>query len=319
MTVTQPSISLLADVGGTNSRVALAKDGVLDPKTIRRYANRGHEGLEQILIQYLGEEGVERCESSCIAVAGPISEGIARMTNLDWTIAPESIAKATGARHATILNDLQAQGQALGHLAQSALRPLIKGHPASADATRLVIGIGTGFNTAPVHETGRGRLVAASETGHITLPVRDEATLRLAKVIGGTDGFASVEDVLSGRGLVHVHAHLHGPTRLKGEEIMEALDKGDSHARETARVVTKILGAVIGDQALVHLPFGGIHLCGSVARALAPHLISLGFIEAFHDKGRFSSFLEAFPISVIEDDFAALTGCAAYLKAQSAV
>lgn len=316
MTVTQTNLSLLADVGGTNSRVALAKNGVLDPKTIRRFANRGHGALEDILAQYLTEEGVERCELVCVAVAGPMADGVARMTNLDWTIAPDAIAKVSGARHAAILNDLQAQGQALGHLPKGALRPLVEGHPAAQNAARLVIGIGTGFNCAPVHETAGGRFVAASESGHITLPVRDEATLRLAKVIGGKDGFASVEDVLSGRGLVHVHAHLHGPTRLKGEDIMDALNKGDSHALETARLVTKILGAVIGDQALMHLPFGGIYLCGSVARALAPHLISLGFIEAFHDKGRFSEFLRAFPISVIEDDFAALTGCAAYLTAQ---
>lgn len=316
MTVTQPNLSLLADVGGTNSRVALAKNGVLDPKTIRRFANRGHGALEDILAQYLTEEGVERCDQVCVAVAGPMADGVARMTNLDWTITPDAIAKVCGAHQAAILNDLQAQGQALGHLAKGALRPLIDGHPAAKNAARLVIGIGTGFNCAPVHETVGGRFVAASESGHITLPVRDEATLRLAKVIGGKDGFASVEDVLSGRGLVHVHTHLHGETRLKGEDIMDALNKGDSHALETARLVTKILGAVIGDQALMHLPFGGIHLCGSVARALAPHLVSLGFIEAFKDKGRFSTFLEAFPISVIEDDFAALTGCAAYLNAQ---
>jgi glucokinase len=314
MTVSQTNISLLADVGGTNSRVAIAQNGVLNPKTIRRFANRGRGGLEEILTQYLTEEGVERCDQACVAVAGPLAEGVARMTNLDWTIAPDAIAKACGARNAAILNDLQAQGQALGHLSKGAMRPLIEGRASAQTAARLVIGIGTGFNCAPVHETTGGRFVAASESGHITLPVRDESTLRLAKVIGGKDGFASVEDVLSGRGLVHVHAHLHGPTRLKGEEIMESLDKGDSHALETARLVTKILGWAIGDQALMHLPFGGIHLCGSVARALAPHLISLGFIEAFHDKGRFSEFLQAFPISVIEDDFAALTGCAAYLN-----
>ncbi len=315
MTVTQTSISLLADVGGTNSRMAIARDGVLDHKTIRRYANRGHSGFEAIVTQYLAEEGIAACDDTCVAIAGPISNGVARMTNLDWEIRPEVLAKASGAARAVVLNDLQAQGQALGHLAKNALRPLIEGKPAPQDATRLVIGIGTGFNCAPVHDTSALRYVAPSESGHVTLPVRDEATLRLAQALAGPDGFASVEDVLSGRGLVNVHNHLHGPTRLKGEDIMEALNAGDSHATETARLVTKILGAVIGDQALVHLPFGGIHLCGSVARALAPHLVSLGFIDAFRDKGRFSEFLGAFPICVIEDDFAALTGCAAYLRA----
>ena len=38
-----------------------------------------------------------------------------------------------------------------------------------------------------------------------------------------------------------------------------------------------------------------------------------GFARAFRDKGRFSSFMESFSVHVIEDDYAALTGCAVYL------
>jgi glucokinase len=38
-----------------------------------------------------------------------------------------------------------------------------------------------------------------------------------------------------------------------------------------------------------------------------------GFAEAFRDKGRFAGFMANFGVGVIEDDYAALTGCAAYL------
>ena len=34
------------------------------------------------------------------------------------------------------------------------------------------------------------------------------------------------------------------------------------------------------------------------------------FAGAFRDKGRFSPLMAEFPVSIIEDDFAALTGCA---------
>ncbi|HHS94429.1 MAG TPA: glucokinase, partial [Rhodobacterales bacterium] len=37
--------------------------------------------------------------------------------------------------------------------------------------------------------------------------------------------------------------------------------------------------------------------------------------EAMRDKGRFSGFMKNFPVFVIEDDFAALTGCAHHLAA----
>ena len=39
----------------------------------------------------------------------------------------------------------------------------------------------------------------------------------------------------------------------------------------------------------------------------------MGFAAAFRDKGRFAEFMESFQITLVEDDYAALTGCAAYL------
>ena len=75
----------------------------------------------------------------------------------------------------------------------------------------------------------------------------------------------------------------------------------------------RLLGAECGNLALIHLPFGGVFLCGGVARAFQSHLIPMGFAEAFRDKGRFAGFMQSFQVSVIEDDFAALTGCAVYL------
>ena len=60
----------------------------------------------------------------------------------------------------------------------------------------------------------------------------------------------------------------------------------------------------------MNLPFGGVYLIGGVSRALAPYLMQLGFAEAFANKGRFGPFMAQFGVSVVEDDFAALTGCA---------
>ena len=77
----------------------------------------------------------------------------------------------TGATQTAILNDLQAQGHALGHIAPEYLRPLIAG-PQKSGAAMLVVGVGTGMNAAPVHETPWGRIVVPSECGHISMPVR---------------------------------------------------------------------------------------------------------------------------------------------------
>ena len=44
-----PPHRLVADVGGTNTRVALARDGIVDRASIRRFANAGNSGLDAIL------------------------------------------------------------------------------------------------------------------------------------------------------------------------------------------------------------------------------------------------------------------------------
>ena len=80
------------------------------------------------------------------------------------------------------------------------------------------------------------------------------------------------------------------------------------------RTFARLFGTIAGNLALIHLPFGGIYLSGGVARAFGPHLADLGFVEAFRSKGRFASFMDMFGITVINDDYAALAGCASHLS-----
>jgi len=308
--------SLVADLGGTNTRVALADGKVIRPDSIRRFRNADYPALEPILRQYLAETG-SACAGVCVAAAGPVRDGVAMMTNLSWRIEGPALAAATGARQTAILNDLQAQGHALGHIAADKLATVIAA-PRPDHAAKLVVGAGTGFNAAPVHETPWGRVVAASECGHINMPVRSDEDLRLARFVEGAHGFPGVEDVLSGRGVERLYAFVRAeagsPADMPAAEVMAALAAGDPHARAAGRLWVRLLGAELGNLALVHLPFGGIYLIGGVARAFQPWLDHFGFAAAFRDKGRFAPFMDSFAVSVIEDDYAALTGCAVYLE-----
>lgn len=310
--------SLLADIGGTNTRVALAEGTRLLPDSIRRYRNADYPGLETVLGTYLAEEGDPDCAGACVAVAGPVRDGSATLTNLDWTIDLAIVARAARAEKVSILNDLQAQGYALGHLPETSLRPIVDGPDPRPDATRLVIGVGTGFNCAPVYETPGGRYVPPAEAGHANLPIRTEDELALCRELETAHGFPAIEDVLSGRGLSHVYAWLAqrggAPAEVSGAQIMQAFDAGDDPvATETVRLFVRILGTVTGNLSLIHLPFGGVYLVGGVARAVTPWLARLGYGDAMRDKGRFAGFMKNFAVTVIEDDYAALTGCAHHL------
>ena len=321
MTHAPDTLSLVADIGGTNTRVALAEGRAIRPGTVRRYANAEYPGLETVLRRFIADAGDVDARAACVAVAGPVHDGRAAMTNLDWSIDTATVARATRAETVSVLNDLQAQGHALGHLPAAAVTTVMARTAEAAPepgAPRLVVGVGTGFNAAPVHETGAARLVPPSECGHANLPIRNEKELRLCRHVSTAHGFPAVEDVLSGRGLERVYAFLGeeagAPVEKTARAIMEDCTAGtDPRAAEAARLFARMLGTVCGNLALIQLPFGGIYLVGGVARAFAPRLGELGFDAAFRDKGRFAGFMGNFAVHVVEDDYAALTGCAAHL------
>ena len=308
---------LVADVGGTNTRCALAAGRAVRGDTIRRYRNDDFGNLSAVLRQFREESGCADPDGACVAVAGPVADGVAELTNRDWSIDTARLLAATGARGGEILNDLQAQGHALGHLPPDVCETVVEtATPAREGAARLVIGVGTGFNAAPVHVTPTGRVVPPSESGHANLPIRTEAELRLLNFVSTSHGFPSVEDVLSGRGIEQTYRWLASEAGSHDEkaasEIMGSLD-ADPRARAAVAQVVRVLGTVAGNLSLIHLPFGGVYLVGGVSRALGPHLGAMGFAEAFRDKGRFAGFMGNFGVHLVTDDHAALTGCAARL------
>lgn len=306
-------LSIVADIGGTNTRVAIARGTEIAHDSVRRYANADADGLDSLLRRYLDETVPGGLSGACVAVAGPVRDGVGALTNFDWSIDRDTLGRVTGAAKLAVLNDLQAQGHAVGMVADSDLTRLMPQPPAQSHAAKLVVGVGTGFNAAPVYDTAAGRFVPPSECGHISLPRTEPAFAALAEALEPHHGFASVEDALSGRGFSRIHRHLHGQD-IDGKDIMARLRQGDAQATETARLFVRLLGTVLGDLALIHLPFGGIYLIGGMARAITPYATRFGFIEAFRAKGRFSRFMEQFGIAVVEDDYAALTGCAAHLR-----
>jgi len=318
-----PGPSLVADIGGTNTRVALAEAGRLLPGTARRYRNAAFAGLEPVLRRYMEEVGCGTPVAAGIAMAGPVHDGRGKLTNLDWTLDTEVLAAATGARTVALLNDLQAQGHALGHLPGSSLKVILPGPPPNLRAAQLVVGLGTGFNAAPVFNTAAGRFVPPSEAGHAALPVRNEEELALAKYITERHGFCSIEDTLSGRGLAWINgflAEIAGAVdNATSQDVMarvaaSATPGGDTQeARRAWAALAIFAGSVCGDLALTLLPFGGVFLIGGMARAMAPHSNALGFGEAFRDKGRFGPFMAQFAVTLVTDDDAALIGSAVHL------
>ncbi len=313
---------LVADIGGTNTRVALSQGDQLRRDTIQRYRNAEFDGFEPILRDFLANQNGLTPEAISVAVAGPVRNGHGRLTNRDWQFDEAHIASISGAPHAALLNDLEAQGYALDHIAPQDLMVIREGQHAPEGAAKLAVNLGTGFNASPVFFTPSGPYVATSESGHAAMPVRTARDLALCAFVEARHGFAAIDDILTGRGLETVYAFVadeagSAARATSAEVIAGCTDNSDPLAVETVHYFIRLTALVMGNLALMHLPFGGLYLVGGLSSAVAPFIGDAGFEGAFRDKGRFATFMDDFSISVVQDDYAALKGVAVYLAART--
>lgn len=304
---------LLADLGGTNTRVGLATPSGLITDSARSYANAEYSGLATLLAAYLADMGRPTVSALCAGVAGPVRGAAAQLTNHSWFIDSADLTSATGAGRVILINDLQAQGYALDDLTPDSVTPLFAGATAPKGATRLVLGLGTGCNIAVVHDTTTGLLVPPSESGHSSLPACDGDLADLITHLAETHPHRPIECALSGPGLQNIWRFL-GGAEATPAKIIEAQAAGDRMAGQAIELFAQLLGKAAGDLALTHLPMGGLYLIGGMARAIAPHLQRSGFHDAFTAKGPYASIMRDIPIRLITDDLAALHGCARCLR-----
>ena len=314
-------MTLLADVGGTHTRLAIADGNSLRPDSICRYSNCAFTDFNGLLEHYMDQLGTRAFARSCTAVAGPVDGGKAILTNIDWKIETDAIASLTRSTESYLLNDLQAQGYGVTHLQGVELRRIACGKRprigGQESETKLVVGVGTGINATCVFRTGSTWYASPSECGHASLPVQTTEEIDLLRYLAAESSFVSIEDVLSGPGIERVYRWQRSSKRVTGRvssrEIVRAARHGDKAALQTVSMVVGLLGTVCGDLALIHLPLGGVYLAGGVARSLAPFMDSCGFHDRFLSKGRFSDFMPRFSVCVIESDYTALQGCLNFL------
>ncbi|MEM6374197.1 MAG: glucokinase [Pseudomonadota bacterium] len=295
-----PAVNLVADVGGTNCRLALADDGGVRADTVQRFRNDDYASFADLARGYCADQPM--LASAAVAIAGPVGKGDGRLTNRDWHFDAAGLETDLNLPRVHLLNDLEALGHAICVLPDTSLSHM-SGTPTPGEPQALVVGLGTGFNVALTHRPSG--VVFSAEMGHARLPHSVEAIV--AEAIGDPDVFDTVEHLLAGRGLARLHKARTG----------HSCDPADVTAAEggveTLAVAARALGALVREMAYLYLPEGGIYFNGSLARTLlSEHGRDLALAPLLAETG-FDNRMARIPTYLINDDASALQGCARFL------
>jgi glucokinase len=274
---------------------------------------------EACIGHYLQDVGAATPAAAVLAVAGPVQDGHARLTNAQWQLGEAALQDTLGIRTVHLINDFAALAYATTVLGHADLAPIGPPVPGLAGATVAILGPGTGFGLAAL-AGGQDSGLLVTEGGHIGFAPTDPVEIELLRVLMRRYGRVSVERVCSGQGLANLHAaraEIAGlpPPDLDAAGITEAAEQGNADAAETVRTFCDILASTAGDLALALGAQGGIFIAGGIMpRLMKPHrlggLDQAAFRARFEAKGRFADYLRAIPTSVVIADNASLRGAA---------
>lgn len=312
------TVALLADIGGTNTRLAvLSPDGREGHAQTCRNADFG--SLAALLRDYLSTLPAEtRPARGALAVACPVDGDAVRLTNLDWRFSIAELGAALKLAPLHVINDFTAVALAVPRLQPVDWVP-IGGGTAVPDSPIGVIGPGTGLGVSGLVPAGGGSWVAlAGEGGHASLAAATAQEAAILDALRRRHGHVSAERVVSGPGLLDLYHLMAGkPNQLKSaEEVTGRANDGYVMAQEALGLFFSFLGNVAGNLALTLGARGGVYLAGGILPRMAEALAASAFRERFVAKGRFRAYLEAIPTRLILAPCPAFKGLAACLEQQ---
>lgn len=311
---------LVADIGGTNARFAIAdaKDERISIRDAQAFRAEDFETIRDAADAYLESISVKP-RRACFAAAGPVIDDGVDFTNSHWALRGPELAASLRLDQIRIVNDFYALAASVAYLPDDALIE-VKAGTAVIDAPQLVIGPGTGLGQALIVPTPSGVKVVATEGGHVSFAPRTDEEFEIKKFIAREHPRVSVERLLSGRGLVNIHRALcaiEGAQRvsLQANEITEAARTGEYPiAVKAVDMFCAILGRVAGDAVLATGARGGVALGGGILPKIKDVFMRSDFVDRFTEKGRMSDYVRAVPVSLIIADGAAFYGAAAVLE-----
>ena len=317
---------LAGDIGGTNTRLVAAEyiSGGLNILHENSYNSQDYISLLHIINDFCLKPGAEQqsFDAACFAVAGPVRDQCAQITNLPWYLEASVLSETLGIEKCSLINDFEAVGISLDALGADDFITLQKGDPEDK-GVRLLVGAGTGFGVATQVWQGGQYITLPSEAGHMDFAPRDELQMELLAHLKQQSRQVCVEQVLSGDGLVRIYEFL--STKNKSdldEEITKAKAKGSAASLISQRALgnrnsiegkaldcfVQVYAAQTANLALVTMATGGIYIAGGIGPKIRERLEDGEFNKVFCDNPKMSSLLKKFQLNMVVNPNPGLLG-----------
>jgi len=317
----QPPFSypvLVADIGGTNARFAMVESETAPTRMCGKTATADHADISSAIRQTVLPNTSENPRTAIIAVAGPVTGDTIPLTNAAWVIEPLRMISDLGVDRVIVLNDFEAQALALPGYRGADIEQVGKGE-ARPNATKFVLGPGTGLGAASMIYAADTWVPVPGEGGHVELgPVTPE-DFEIWPFITKRNGRIGAEEVLSGTGLPRLARAVSTWMDMTRDfttpaMITKAAEENDPVALKTLQVFARALGRVAGDFALTTLARGGVYLTGGITPRIPQFLTDGNFRAAFEAKSPHEQLMHKIPTFIVRHPDPALEGLAAYAR-----
>ena len=302
---------VVADIGGTHARFALA-DRALTIGVRRVFASREFTSQQALIDAYLATLDA-RPGGIAIAVAGPVADGRANLTNAAIRFDTRSLARRYG--EALIVNDFVAASLGVLHARPAELHRIGAGEPRAA--TKAVIGPGTGLGMGILVPEGGAFRALSSEGGHGDLASTDPLEHEIYQQLASVHGFVCWETVLSGPGIVNLYravCAVWGTQAVHDDPAAitaHATDAREPVCHQTVELFCNLLGTAAGNLALTVCAEGGVYLCGGIVPAILAQLSASHFRRRFETRGPLSDYARRIATTAVTSDALGLVGAAA--------
>ena len=315
---------IVADVGGTNARLAFQKNINSEISLIENFLCSEFKTLEDIIKAYKQKHNIVN-EHISIGVAGPCEDDDIVLSNNHIKFNKIQLLKNLNLKSLLVINDFVAQSFAFKDLlleenekkSKILLETLnlnkIKNGTSRNISTLLVTGPGTGLGVCTLKKIGNNVIPIPGEGGNACFSPNNFEQIEILAHLLKSHKYVSFEDLVSGRGIENLFNFYQNKNKnqilkINAREIADLANKKDPSAISAITQMYKILATSILNGIFLNGYRAGVVICGGISIKLQKFLNQDIFLDEFLKIDQYFDYLNDIPIYLCENESNGLIG-----------